>query len=190
VDSRTIDFELLRQRIGFVSQETQLFAGTIRENLLFVRPGASDAECTRALAGAAATSIIERDSAGLGTRIGEGGIKLSGGERQRLAIARALLREPEMLIFDEATSSLDSLTEHEITETIKEIAVERPSLMCVLVAHRLSTIAHADRIYVLERGRIIEQGTHGDLIEQHGLYYALWRQQSAESAAVPELQLA
>jgi ATP-binding cassette subfamily B protein len=190
LDSETIDFDLLRQRVGFVSQETQLFAGTIRENLLFVRPQATEAECHAALAGAAATSIIQRDPAGLDTRIGEGGIKLSGGERQRLAIARALLRGPDMLIFDEATSSLDSLTEAEITHTIQHIAVERPSLMTVLVAHRLSTIAHADRIYVLERGRIIEHGRHPELLELGGLYAALWRQQSAEAPHPPELALA
>jgi ATP-binding cassette subfamily B protein len=187
VDSESLDFDLLRQRIGFVSQETQLFAGTIRENLLFVRPDATDTECMSALAAAAVTTIIERDSAGLDTRIGEGGIRISGGERQRLAIARALLRNPEMLIFDEATSSLDSITEREITQTIKGITAERPSLMCVLVTHRLSTIAHADRIYVLERGRIIESGSHAALLrESDGLYAALWRQQSAEGLAEPQ----
>jgi ATP-binding cassette, subfamily B, bacterial len=190
VDSETVDFDLLRQRIGFVSQETQLFAGTIRDNLLFVRPQATEAEQLAAIAAAAASSIIQRDSAGLDTRIGEGGIRISGGERQRLAIARALLRDPQMLIFDEATSSLDSLTEREITQTIKRIAETRPSLMCVLVTHRLSTIAHADRIYVLERGRIIEQGSHAQLLaEQDGLYAALWRQQSAEGSAEREAEL-
>jgi ATP-binding cassette subfamily B protein len=190
IDSETVDFDRLRQRIGLVSQETQLFAGTIRENLLFVKPQATPNECLAALAGAAATSIIERDPAGLDTRIGEGGIKLSGGERQRLAIARALLRGPDMLIFDEATSSLDSLTEAEITATIQNIAIQRPTLMCVLVAHRLSTIAHADRIYVMERGRVIEQGTHAELLGHAGLYSALWRQQSAESPLQGELAMA
>ena len=187
VDSESLDFDLVRQRIGFVSQETQLFAGTIRENLLFVRPDATDAECKSALAAAAVTTIVERDAAGLDTRIGEGGIRISGGERQRLAIARALLRNPQMLIFDEATSSLDSITEREITLTIKSIAEQRPTLMTVLVTHRLSTIAHADRIYVLERGRIIESGSHAELLrENDGLYAALWRQQSAEGLLAPE----
>jgi ATP-binding cassette subfamily B protein len=117
----------------------------------------------------------------LDTRIGESGIKISGGERQRLAIARALLRDPELVIFDEATSSLDSITEKSITETIRRIAELRPSLLTVLVAHRLSTVAHADRIYVLERGRLVEQGTHQELLAAGNLYAALWREQQGES---------
>ena len=183
IDSRQIDFDELRRRIGFVSQETQLFSGTIRENLLFVRPQATDEQCLAALESAQALSIIERGNtggSGLETRIGEGGIKISGGERQRLAIARALLRQPEILIFDEATSSLDSLTEHEITETIKQITQQRPGLISIAVAHRLSTIAHADVIYVLEKGQVIEHGSHEALIQEGGLYAALWRQQRAE----------
>lgn len=182
IDTRQLDLDSFRRRIGFVSQETQLFAGTIKENLLFVKPNATDEECLAVLKSAQATNIIDREgSNGLDTKIGEGGIKISGGERQRLAIARALLRQPEMIIFDEATSSLDSLTESEITETIKQIAVQHPSLITVMVAHRLSTIAHADNIYVLEKGEIVEQGTHTDLLDAKGLYYALWRQQSAEN---------
>ena len=169
----------LRARIGLVAQETQLFAGTIRENLLFVRPHATDVECVAALRQAAAESILSRGGRGLDTRIGEGGLKLSGGERQRLAIARALLRKPDLLIFDEATSSLDSITEKEITSTIQAIEKQHPELMTVLVAHRLSTVAHADRIYVFEQGRIIEQGTHAQLLKTGGLYAALWRQQVA-----------
>lgn len=126
--------------------------------------------------------IIERGGEGLDTRIGEGGIKLSGGERQRLAIARSLLRNPDLVIFDEATSSLDSLTEREITETIKGIAAERPNLITVVIAHRLSTIAHADVIYVLERGGVSESGNHRALLEKGGLYAALWREQGLDSA--------
>jgi len=180
IDAQTIDYEALRRRIGYVSQETQLFAGTIRENLLFVRPDATDQDCENALKNASAMGIIERGGKGLETRIGEGGIKISGGERQRLAIARSLLRNPDLIIFDEATSSLDSITEKEITQTIKDIAISKPDLITVMVAHRLSTIAHADVIYVLEKGKLSESGTHAQLLEKHGLYAALWRQQVGE----------
>ncbi len=180
-DLHETDLAALRRRIGLVTQETQLFAGTIRENLLFVRPEASDDDCYDVLRSAAALPIIERGGKGLDTRIGEGGVKISGGERQRLAIARALLRNPELLIFDEATSSLDSLTEQAITETIRAVVDARPDTMTVLIAHRLSTIAHADRIYVMERGRIVEVGTHDELLGTRGLYAALWRQQQASS---------
>lgn len=176
---KDIDISAYRQRLGYVSQETQLFAGTIRENLLFVRPQATDEECWQALKAAAALPIIERGGQGLDTKIGEGGIKISGGERQRLAIARALLRQPDLIIFDEATSALDSLTESSITATIKEISHSRPDLMIVVIAHRLSSVMYADVIYVLERGRIVESGRHDELIKQQGLYEALWRSQQA-----------
>jgi ATP-binding cassette subfamily B protein len=116
------------------------------------------------------------------TVIGEGGVKVSGGEKQRLSIARALLRKPDILVFDEATSSLDSITEEEITETIRDVSVD--DHITILIAHRLSTIMHADRIYVLEKGNIIESGRHLDLIAQKGLYYAMWRQQIGEKDAV------
>ncbi|MEK6902707.1 MAG: ABC transporter ATP-binding protein [archaeon] len=178
VDLKKLDLEALRKRIGIVSQETQLFAGTIRENLLFVNPRATDDECMNALRQANITSIVERGDKGLDSKIGEGGIKLSGGEKQRLAIARALLRNPEMIIFDEATSALDSVTEKSITETIKQIKSERPELICILIAHRLSTLGHADVIYVLEHGRVVEEGNHAQLLRKKGLYYAFWRQQS------------
>lgn len=175
-----IDLELARKQFGFVSQDTQLFAGTIRENMLFVEPKASDEEIINSLKSASALPIIERGDKGLDTRIGEGGLKLSGGEKQRLAIARALLRKPDVLIFDEATSALDSLTEESITHTIKSIKDQRPELITVMVAHRLSTIAHADTIYVLEKGKLSEHGKHEDLLKNKGLYYAMWRQQTAE----------
>ncbi len=177
VDSRRLDLEHYKRHIGIVSQETQLFAGTIRENLLFVNPDATDKECIDALKMASALSIIERGKKGLDTRIGEGGIKISGGERQRLAIARALLRNPELIIFDEATSSLDSMTERVITRTIKSIKKRRPEMIIVMVAHRLSTIAHSDRIYVLENGKIVEQGTHHALIDRKGIYSRFWKEQ-------------
>ncbi|MFA5051446.1 MAG: ABC transporter ATP-binding protein [Patescibacteria group bacterium] len=177
IKSDEIDFSNFRQRIGLVAQETQLFAGTIRENLLFVNPDASDDECLSVLRAASAESILGRVEGGLDTRIGEGGIKLSGGERQRLAIARALLRKPELLIFDEATSSLDSITEKAITETIKAVERQQSDLIRIIIAHRLSTVAHADRIYVLEHGRLVEQGTHDELLKKAGLYAAMWREQ-------------
>ncbi len=179
IPGKEIDFVALRNRIGLVAQETQLFAGTIRENLLFVRPNATDAECLSALESASAEGLVERGDKGLDTKIGEGGLKLSGGEKQRLAIARALLRNPDILIFDEATSSLDSITEEQITKTIKDVESRHPELIRILVAHRLSTVMHADTIYVLEKGSLVEQGKHSELLTNNGLYAALWRQQVA-----------
>ncbi len=182
VSIKDVDLDALRERIGLVTQDTQLFSGTIRENLLFVNPGATDAECMDVLRKAACQSLLGRADKGLDTLIGEGGVKVSGGEKQRLSIARALLRHPNLLVFDEATSALDSLTEEEISETIRDVSM-RKDLITILIAHRLSTVMHADRIYVLERGRIIESGHHDDLIELKGLYYAMWRQQIGERKA-------
>ena len=178
-DGKDIDFDSLRTQIGFVTQDTQLFAGTIRENLLFVRPDASDADLIDVMKKAACANLLRRAEAGLATVIGEGGLKLSGGEKQRLSIARALLRRPKLMIFDEATSSLDSLTEEEITGTIKEISSQSEQIT-ILIAHRLSTIMHADRIFVLEKGEIIETGNHQALLTEKGLYFAMWRQQIGE----------
>jgi ATP-binding cassette subfamily B protein len=175
----SVDPDQLREKIGFVTQDTQLFSGSIRENLLFVRPGASDAECLDVLRKAACDSLLARADRGLDTVIGEGGVKVSGGEKQRLSIARALLRRPHLLVFDEATSSLDSLTEEEISLTIRDVATSR-ELMTVLIAHRLSTVMHADRIFVLEHGRIVESGHHAELLDLKGLYHAMWRQQVGE----------
>ena len=179
IRSSEIDLDQLREKIGFVTQDTQLFSGTIRENLQFVRPGATDEECLRVMEQAACQTLLARADKGLDTVIGEGGVKVSGGEKQRLSIARALLRRPDILVFDEATSSLDSLTEEEITATIREVS-EFTNHITILIAHRLSTIRHADRIYVLEKGHIIEQGKHKELLEEKGLYYAMWRQQVGE----------
>ena len=174
-----IDLDELREQIGLVTQDTQLFAGTIRENLLFVNPKATDAEIMEVLHKSAADSLLARANQGLDTVIGEGGVKVSGGEKQRLSIARALLRKPKLLVFDEATSALDSLTEEEISKTIRDVS-QSAGHITVLVAHRLSTIMHADTIYVLERGKIVEQGAHEKLLAEKGLYYAMWRQQIGE----------
>jgi ATP-binding cassette, subfamily B, bacterial len=174
-----IDLTELRQQLGFVTQDSQLFSGTIKDNLLFVKPNATDEEIMDVLQKAACHNLLKRADKGIHTTIGEGGIKVSGGEKQRLSIARALLRDPKLIIFDEATSALDSLTEEEITKTIRHISSKKDQIT-VLIAHRLSTIMHADRIYVLEQGTIIEEGKHEVLIEQKGLYYAMWRQQIGE----------
>ena len=174
-----VDLDALRNRIGFVTQDTQLFSGTIKENLLFVNPTATETECMEVLKKAACDSLLSRADKGLETIIGEGGVKVSGGEKQRLSIARALLRRPNLLVFDEATSSLDSLTEEEISETIRDVSM-RKDLITILIAHRLSTVLHADTIYVLEKGQIIESGKHQELLGLKGLYYAMWRQQIGE----------
>ena len=179
VSSIDADMNVLRSQFGFVTQDTQLFAGSIKENLLFVKPDATDAECLSALEKSAARTLLARASRGIDTLIGEGGVKVSGGEKQRISIARALLRQPTLLIFDEATSALDSLTEEEITKTIRDIA-SGGERITILIAHRLSTIMHADRIYVLEKGKIIESGSHADLLAKNGLYHAMWRQQIGE----------
>jgi ATP-binding cassette subfamily B protein len=179
VNTAQIDMSALRNQISFVTQDTQLFAGTIRENLAFVAPAASEEEMLLALTKASCANILDKGGNGLATVIGEGGLKLSGGEKQRLSIARALLRHPHLLIFDEATSSLDSLTEESITDTIRALSKEREQIT-IMIAHRLSTIIHATRIYVLEKGTVIESGTHQSLLEEKGLYYAMWRQQIGE----------
>ena len=179
VNTAQIDMSALRNQISFVTQDTQLFAGTIKENLAFVAPNATEGEMLLALTKASCANILDKGGNGLATVIGEGGLKLSGGEKQRLSIARALLRHPHLLIFDEATSSLDSLTEESITDTIRDLSKEREQIT-IMIAHRLSTIIHATRIYVLEKGTVIESGNHQSLLEEKGLYYAMWRQQIGE----------
>ena len=185
VDNTRLDLDRFRERIGLVTQDAQLFSGSIRENLLFVKPTATDSECIDVLHKAAAQSLLGRADRGLDTVIGEGGMKISGGEKQRLSIARALLRQPHLLVFDEATSALDSLTEEEISRTIRDVSASR-DVITVLIAHRLSTVMHADRIHVLERGRVIEVGHHDKLLELKGLYYAMWRQQVGERRLPPK----
>ena len=179
LDENSISFDDLRNQIGFVTQDTQLFSGTIRENLIFVNPSSTDADLLDVLQKASCLNLVERAEKGMETMIGEGGLKLSGGEKQRLSIARALLRKPRVLIFDEATSALDSITEEEITKTIRQVSSQRNQIT-ILIAHRLSTIMHADRIYVLEKGKVVETGTHNNLRDEKGLYYAMWRQQIGE----------
>jgi len=173
----------LRLSTGLVAQDTQLFAGTIGDNLRFVAPEADDAACLQAMEQASCTGLLQRAPLGLDTPIGEGGVKLSGGEKQRLSIARALLRRPSLLVFDEATSSLDSITEEGITRTLQDLSAWRKHTV-ILVAHRLSTVMHADRIHVMEKGRLVEFGTHNELVEARGLYYAMWRQQIGERRSI------
>jgi ATP-binding cassette subfamily B protein len=179
LDESSINFDDLRNQIGFVTQDTNLFSGTIKENLLFVNPTADDKQLNEALTKSSCNNLLIRAENGLDTVIGEGGLKLSGGEKQRISIARALLRNPKILIFDEATSALDSLTEEEITNTIKDISKAKEQIT-ILIAHRLSTIMHADTIYVLEKGKVVETGNHNKLVDEKGLYYAMWRQQIGE----------
>ena len=178
IDSKEIDLLDLRKQLGFVTQDAQLFSGTIRENLLFVKPNATDKELNEVMRKASCRKLLYRAGEGLNSTIGEGGIKVSGGEKQRLSIARAILRNPNLLIFDEATSALDSITEEEINQTIRTISDQ--NRITILIAHRLSTVMHADKIFVLEQGKIIEQGKHSDLVDDKGLYYAMWRQQIGE----------
>ena len=179
INYNEIEIDELRSQLGFVTQDTQLFSGTIKENLLFVKPNATKEQINEALEMASCNNLLARSEKGINTVIGEGGMKLSGGEKQRLSIARALLRKPKLLVFDEATSALDSITEEEITNTIQQIGSIKEQIT-VLIAHRLSTIMHADKIFVLEKGEIIEMGKHNELLEEKGLYYAMWRQQIGE----------
>ena len=184
-NGNSIDFDRFREQIGFVTQDTQLFSGTIKENLQFVKPGASNEECLDVLKKAACDNLLARADNGLDTIIGEGGVKVSGGEKQRLSIARALLRKPSLLVFDEATSALDSITEEEISSTIRQLS-STPNHITVLIAHRLSTIMHANKIIVLEKGHVVEEGKHEELLEEKGLYYAMWRQQIGERSRSKE----
>ncbi len=177
----TTDFRYneARRQIGFVTQDTHLFAGTLRDNIRFVKQDATDTDIVAAMQQASCAYLLDKSPEGLDTLIGEQGMKLSGGEKQRLSIARALVRQPRLLIFDEATSALDSLTEEQITNTVRAISA-RDTQITLLIAHRLSTIMHADTIFVLEKGKIVESGGHAALLDKKGLYYAMWRQQIGE----------
>jgi ATP-binding cassette subfamily B protein len=179
VPAKDIRYNRMRRQLGFVTQDTQLFSGSIRANLQFVKPDATDENIMEALKKSSSLHIVESSKKGLDTQLGEGGKMISVGEKQRLAIARALVRKPRILIFDEATSALDSLTEEEITTTLREISADKQQII-MMIAHRLSTIMHADCIYVLEKGKMIEKGSHEALLENKGLYYAMWRQQIGE----------
>ncbi|MEO5995498.1 MAG: ATP-binding cassette domain-containing protein [Chitinophagaceae bacterium] len=160
-----VRYNEFRRQVGFVTQDTQLFAGNIKENLLFVKADATDAEILAALDRASCSGLLSRSEKGIHTVLGEGGMKLSGGEKQRVSIARALLRNPRLLIFEEATSALDSITEQDITNTIRAVSLIKEQIT-VLIAHRLSTIMHADVIYVLEKGKVSETSSHEQLLAQ------------------------
>jgi ATP-binding cassette, subfamily B, bacterial len=174
-----IEFDDIRNALGLVTQQPYFFSYSIRENLLFVSPTANEEDMKAVLSKTSCQSFVDKLEKGIDTLIGEGGVKLSGGEKQRLSIARALLRNPQLLIFDEATSSLDSISEESVNNVIRKISSEN-EMICILVAHRISTIMHADIIYVMERGVIQESGTHEELLAVKGLYFAMWRQQIGE----------
>ncbi|HYD51059.1 MAG TPA: ABC transporter transmembrane domain-containing protein [Gemmatimonadaceae bacterium] len=174
VDVRELAFADLRGAIGMVPQEPALFSGTVRENIAYARPDASDAEVLAAARAAHAIEFIERLADGLATRVGERGVKLSGGQRQRLAIARVFLKDPAVVVLDEATSSLDNESERLVEEAMEDLLRGRTTL---IIAHRLSTVRRADRVLVLEHGRIVEEGTHDALVERDGAYAKLYRGQ-------------
>jgi subfamily B ATP-binding cassette protein MsbA len=173
-DVRTLSFADLRGAIGIVPQEPALFSGTVRQNIAYARPEASEAEVAAAARAAHATEFIDRLTDGLETRVGERGVKLSGGQRQRLAIARIFLKDPAVVVLDEATSSLDSESERLVEQAMEDLLRGRSTM---IIAHRLSTVLRADRIVVLDRGQIVEQGTHATLLALDGVYARLYRGQ-------------
>jgi len=177
----------LRAAIGIVPQDTVLFNDTIGYNIAYGREGAEMPEVEAAAKGAAIAGFIERQPLGYATRVGERGLKLSGGEKQRVAIARTLLKNPPILILDEATSALDSRTEADILDTLEAIERGRTT---IVIAHRLSTVVHADQIVVLEAGRIVEKGTHGELLRADGVYAEMWNRQAQERAGQDDGALA
>lgn len=183
-DIRTVSLDSLRAAIGIVPQDTVLFDATLLDNIRFGRVDASEPEVLEAIRLAHLGEFVDTLPQGLATRVGERGLKLSGGERQRVAIARTILKRPPILVFDEATSSLDSHSERLILDALARISTGHTSLV---IAHRLSTVVDADRIVVLEQGHIVEQGKHAELLAADGSYAALWRQQQASSTALIEV---
>ena len=186
IDVRKLDLTWLRQQIGIVSQETYLFNGTIRENLLYAKDDATEEEMIEALKKANIYDFIEKQESGLDTMVGNRGLKLSGGEKQRISIARVLLKDPALLIFDEATSALDSISEQKIQEAIEPLVENRTS---ILIAHRLSTILAADEILVVKDGAIVERGQHADLVKiKDGVYHDLYTTQFSKALEIePEV---
>ena len=179
VDVRKLDLEFLRKHVGIVSQETYLFNGTIRDNLLYAKPDATEEELLDACKQANILDFILKQEEGLDTMVGNRGLKLSGGEKQRISIARVLLKDPTIMIFDEATSALDSISEQKIQEAIEPLIASRTS---ILIAHRLSTILAADEILVIQDGHIAERGTHAELVGAGGVYTQLYETQFSKAA--------
>ncbi len=179
VDVKRLDLTWLRSQIGIVTQDTYLFNGTIRENLLYAKPDATEEELIDACRKANIYDFIANQPEGMNTMVGNRGLKLSGGEKQRISIARVLLKNPALMIFDEATSALDSISEQKIQDAIDPLIESRTS---ILIAHRLSTILAADEILVLKNGRIVERGQHADLVRQGGVYTELYNTQFGKAS--------
>ena len=177
IDVRQLRLRDLRGAIGIVPQEPALFSGTVRENIAYARPEATEADVERAARAAHAHEFVERLPDGYDTIVGERGVKLSGGQRQRIAIARAVLKDPAVLVLDEATSSLDTESERLVEDALEKLLVGRTTL---IIAHRLSTVRRADRLVVLNHGRLVEEGTHADLLARGGLYARLYQRQFRE----------
>jgi len=178
-DIRDFNVHSLRRQIGIVMQDNILFSGTIADNIRYGRPGASDAEMKEAAEAAHADEFISKLTHGYETWLGEKGVQLSGGQRQRIAIARVVLKDPRILILDEATSALDTESERLVQDALEKLMTRRTS---IVIAHRLSTIVKADRILVLDQGRVVEQGNHRELLAQEGLYHRLHNMQFAAPA--------